>query len=91
MKVKLLYFARLREAFDMAEEEVVLPAEVASVSALVAWLRSRGGAWAAELAPGRAYRVAVNQEMAHAETALPKGVDGIKVVEVAVFPPVTGG
>ena len=41
--------------------------------------------WAAELAEGRAYRLAVNQDMADLETALKDGD------EVAVFPPVTGG
>ena len=49
------------------------------------WLSARGGVWAAELAAGRAYRIAVDQEMANAETRLSEGV------EVAIFPPVTGG
>jgi molybdopterin synthase sulfur carrier subunit len=85
MKVRLLYFARLREAFGMAAEEVALPDEVRDVGALSQWLRDRGGAWAAELAPGRAYRVAIDQQMAGETTRLHEGA------EVAVFPPVTGG
>ena len=85
MRVRLLYFARLREALGTDAEEATLPAEVKDVAALTAWLRARGGAWAAELAPGRAFRVAVNQYMANAQTYL---VDG---AEVAIFPPVTGG
>ncbi|MCC6532526.1 MAG: MoaD/ThiS family protein [Burkholderiales bacterium] len=85
MKVKLLYFARLREVFQRSGEDVILPEAVADVSALLAWLRARGGTWSAELAPGRAFRVAVDQEMADPRTALHEDA------EVAIFPPVTGG
>ena len=85
MKVKLLYFARFREAFGCAEEEVELPAQIHVVADLTLWLRNRGGAFATELAEGRAYRVAVDQEMAAAQTRLHDNA------EVAVFPPVTGG
>jgi sulfur-carrier protein len=85
VKVRLLYFARLREAFGIPAEEVALPEDVRDVGALSQWLRDRGGAWAAELAPGRAYRVAVDQQMAGEGTRLHDGA------EVAVFPPVTGG
>ena len=85
MKVRLLYFARLREALGTEHEEATLPDGINDVAALTAWLRTRGGAWAAELAPGRAYRVAVNQDMANAGTRLADGA------EVAIFPPVTGG
>ena len=85
MKIRLLYFARLREVFGMDAEEATLPAGVENVGALSEWLRSRGGVWAAELARGRAYRVAVDQQMASESTALHEGA------EVAVFPPVTGG
>ncbi len=85
MRVRLLYFARLREAFGTSSEDATLPDSVKSVADLTAWLRARGGAWAAELAAGRAYRVAVNQDMANSETRLAEGS------EVAIFPPVTGG
>ena len=85
MNVRLLYFARLREALGAQAEEAALPEGVGDVGALLAWLRSRGGAWAVELAPERAFRVAVDQQMASAQTSLREGA------EVAVFPPVTGG
>jgi molybdopterin synthase sulfur carrier subunit len=83
--VQLVYLARLREAFGLASEKVELPREVGTVASLLAWLRGRGGAWAAELAPGRAVRVAVNHDVARAETPVRAGD------EVALFPPVTGG
>lgn len=83
--ITLLYFARLREALGVSSEQADLPAGVSDVAGLTAWLRQRGGAWADELAEGRAYRVAVNQDMAEGATALKDGD------EVAIFPPVTGG
>jgi len=85
MKVSLVYFARLREAFGRSAEDVVLPADVRDVASLMRWLRGRGGAWATELAEGRAFRVAVDHDMAVPATPLAEGV------EVAIFPPVTGG
>jgi len=83
--IKLVYLARLREALGCSAEQIELPRNVADVAAVLSHLRSRGGTWAAELAPGRAVRVAVNQEMAQASTAVRAGD------EVALFPPVTGG
>lgn len=83
--VTLVYLARLRETLGTPSEKLQLPHEVANVAALLAWLRARGGAWAAELAPGRAVRVAVNFAVAKAETPIRAGD------EIALFPPVTGG
>jgi molybdopterin synthase sulfur carrier subunit len=83
--ITLVYLARLREAFGTPGETVTLPDGVATAGALQSWLAGRGGAWAAELASGRAVRVAVNHDMARADTPL-RGGD-----EVALFPPVTGG
>jgi molybdopterin synthase sulfur carrier subunit len=85
MKLQVLYFARLREVFDRAAEQVELSGDAADVAALIASLRSRGQPWDAELAPGRTFRVAVDQEMATLQTPLRAGA------EVAIFPPVTGG
>lgn len=81
----LMYFARLREALGVSSEQIDLPPGVQDVAGLTAWLRKRGGAWEAELAAGRAYRVAVNQDMAEGATPLKNGD------EIAIFPPVTGG
>lgn len=82
--VRLVYLARLRESLGCANERVAL-SNGATVAKLLDDLRSRGGAYAAELAPGRAYRVAVNQALAAATTTLQEGD------EVALLPPVTGG
>jgi molybdopterin synthase sulfur carrier subunit len=85
MNVRILYFARLREALGLASEQASLPGQVNTTGDLLAWLRQRGGVWAEHLAEGRAFRVAVNQDMADAFTVLQDGD------EVAIFPPVTGG
>ena len=84
-QLELRYFARLREALGTASERVEVPDDLTSVRDLVAWLRLRGGAWHTELAGNRPFRVAINQEMAQLDDALP--MQG----EVAIFPPVTGG
>lgn len=85
MQCEILYFARLRETFGKAHEAVALPAAVTSVDSLLDWLRLRGEPWSSELAAGKMFRIAVNQEMANGSTALADGC------EIAIFPPVTGG
>ena len=83
--IRILYFARLREALGCAEERVDLPEDVNDVASLTAWLIARGGVWAEELGGKRVFRVAINQDMARIDTPIPVGAD------VAIFPPVTGG
>jgi molybdopterin synthase sulfur carrier subunit len=85
MKVKVLYFASLREQLGTAGEEIELPAGVSTVAALRSHLRGRGGAWELALAETKLVRMAVNQDMAPPTAALKTGD------EVAFFPPVTGG
>ena len=84
--VRLVYLARLREAFGCGDETLTLSgAELPRVEAIVEALRSRGGAFASELVPGRAVRFAVNHRVAGRDQVLADGD------EVALFPPVTGG
>ncbi len=83
--IRLVYLARLREAFGRSDEDMALTAGAPSVGAVLALLRARGGVWAAELAPGRAVRVAVNHTVAATDAALRNGD------EMALLPPVTGG
>ena len=84
MKCCVLYFARLRERFDLAEESVELD-NAPSVADLITHLRARGGVWLEELGQGKHFRVAVNQELVQIDALIPDGA------EVAIFPPVTGG
>jgi molybdopterin synthase sulfur carrier subunit len=83
--VKLLYFARLREALGVASEELVLPDGVRDVASMMASLAARGGVWQKQFDGATQIRAAVNQELA-ANSAEIKTGD-----EVAFFPPVTGG
>ena len=85
MKLKVRYFASLREKIGKDAEEIELPAEVSTIAALRAHLRARGGAWAEALAESRLLRTALNQDMAQPAAELKAGD------EVAFFPPVTGG
>ena len=83
--VTVLYFASLRESLGVAREQLAIPEGAPTVSTLVDSLRSRDGRFTEAFAPGKPWRVAVNQQMASAGTPLKPGD------EVAFFPPVTGG
>jgi sulfur-carrier protein len=81
----LLYFAWLRERIGLGEEQVALPEGVATVAALLAWLRSRGPGYEAAFGTTAAVRCAINQDFAAPDAAVRPGD------EIAFFPPVTGG
>ena len=85
MKVKVRFFASLREQLGTSGEEIELPAGVATVAALRSHLAHRGGAWQGALAERKNVRAAVNQDMARPGAAIRAGD------EIAFFPPVTGG
>lgn len=85
MKIKLRFFASVREKLALSEERVIVPDHILSVADLRAWLILRGENWSEALAEERALRIAVNQEVASIDTLLRDGD------EVAFFPPVTGG
>jgi molybdopterin synthase sulfur carrier subunit len=83
--VTVLYFAWLRERTGVAREEIVLPGDVTTVSALLDHLTARSPGHAAALQNRRTVRTAVNQEFAALSAPIVPGD------EVAIFPPVTGG
>jgi molybdopterin synthase sulfur carrier subunit len=84
--LRIVYLARLREAFGTSGETLAVPAGAdTTVGDVLAVLAARGGPWAVELARGRALRVAVNHAMVARETPVRAGD------ELALFPPVTGG
>ena len=85
IKVKVLFFAGLREQLGTAGEEISLPSGVSTVAALRQHLKSRGGAYEKAFSEKALVRTALNQDMV-SPTARIKAGD-----EVAFFPPVTGG
>jgi sulfur-carrier protein len=85
VKVKVLFFANLRERLGTAAEVVEIPDSASTVAGLRLHLMKRGGAWQEVLSDMKVVRVAVNHDMAVAAAPLNPGD------EVAFFPPVTGG
>jgi molybdopterin synthase sulfur carrier subunit len=85
LKVRILYFASLREKIGKDAEEIELPAGVATVAALRSHLRGRGGTYENAFSDGTLVRAAVNQDIVQPAAAVKAGD------EVAFFPPVTGG
>jgi sulfur-carrier protein len=83
--VKLLYFAWVRQKTGVSEEDIALPATVATVAQLIAFLRTRGPGFEAAFRDVNLLRAAVNQQ--HCGFDAPVGPHD----EVAFFPPVTGG
>lgn len=84
MRIRILYFAALRETLATDAETLELPIEVGTLDALRHHLAARGGDWAA-LTTMKNLKAAINQGMAGPAAALAEGD------EVAFFPPVTGG
>lgn len=85
MKLRVLYFASLREKLGKEAEEIELPADEATVAGLRRHLRRRGGSYENAFAEKTLLRAAVNQDMAQGGAVIKAGD------EVAFFPPVTGG
>jgi sulfur-carrier protein len=83
MKVTVRYFASLREA--LGSNEVMTLEGATTVAVLRDALIARGGRHAQALQRGKAVRCAVDQAMVDESVSLRDGV------EVAFFPPVTGG
>jgi molybdopterin synthase sulfur carrier subunit len=75
----------VRERVGKPEEEIDLPAGVATVADLIAWLSRRGEEYAHAFENPKVIRAAVDRAHVKAETA----IAGAR--EIAFFPPMTGG
>ena len=84
-RVRILYFAWVREKVGCAGEEIELPADVATVADLVGWLKSRSPQFGEAFARPELVRAALDK--VHVKPAA--SVAGAR--EIAFFPPVTGG
>jgi sulfur-carrier protein len=83
--LKLVYFARVREAVGFDTEERDLPADIQTVGDCLIWLAAQSENYATAFADPSRLRFALDQQMVWEETLL----EGAS--ELAIFPPVTGG
>jgi sulfur-carrier protein len=83
--MKVLYFAWIRERIGKPEEEVELPASIATVGDLMNWLKQRGEEYAHAFDNPKVVRAAIDK--VHAEPAAKIA----QAREIAFFPPMTGG
>jgi molybdopterin synthase sulfur carrier subunit len=85
VSVKLLYFAWVRERVGKPEEDIELPAGIATVADLVDWLAGRGEDYAHAFENPKVIRAAIDRTHVKSDTA----IAGAR--EIAFFPPMTGG
>jgi molybdopterin synthase sulfur carrier subunit len=83
--MKLRYFAWVRERIGKPDEELDLPASVATVEQLIAWLSARGEEYAYAFENPKVIRAAIDKNHVRPDAAL----QGAR--EIAFFPPMTGG
>ncbi|HEX2553642.1 MAG TPA: molybdopterin converting factor subunit 1 [Microvirga sp.] len=85
MRVKLVYFAWVRERVGRPDEEVDLPDGVATVADLVRWLKGRGEEYDYAFENEAVVRAAID----HSHVKPDAAIAGAR--EIAFFPPMTGG
>jgi sulfur-carrier protein len=83
--VKLRYFAWVRERVGKTEEDIDVPASVATVGELMQWLSSRGEEYAHAFDNPKVIRAAIDRAHVRPDTAIKDAG------EIAFFPPMTGG
>jgi sulfur-carrier protein len=83
--MKVLYFARFKQLIGRSVDDVTIPTAVKTVGDLLEHLIATDNGCAAAFSNRKLVRVAVNQN----HVALDHSLEG--AVEVAFFPPVTGG
>lgn len=85
MNIKVLYFARIKESVNYSTEDIALPSDVTTITALKNHLAQRGETWADLFNGKQTIRAAINHELVDNMATINDGD------EVAFFPPVTGG
>jgi molybdopterin synthase sulfur carrier subunit len=83
--VKLRYFAWVRERVGKAEEEIDLPAAIATIGELMTWLSQRGEEYAHAFENPKVIRAAIDKNHVRADARI------AGAGEIAFFPPMTGG
>lgn len=86
MKIRVFYFARLKESLKYSTEDLELENDAGwTILKLKNYLAQRGDVWGQMLMGKLKIRAAINHELVHDAAAIHDGD------EVAFFPPVTGG
>lgn len=83
--MRLIYFARVRETVGLDNEERELPADLVTVADAVTWLSGQGVQYAEAFCDPARLRYALDQKLVTAGAPL------LGALELAIFPPVTGG
>jgi sulfur-carrier protein len=83
--VKLRYFAWVRERIGKPEEEIELPAGIATIADLMTWLSERGEEYAYAFENPKVIRAAIDRAHVRADAVI------MGAREIAFFPPMTGG
>lgn len=78
------YMAKLREELDCSTEQIEW--QGGTVDELLSLLRQRGEPWESTLSTANVYKVAINNEIVHDNSAVVTAN-----ATVALLPPVTGG
>lgn len=84
-RVKLRYFAWVREKTGISEEVVELPAGIETGIDLIRWMQTRGDPFARAFERPEAIRLALD----HKHIKAGEKISGAR--EIGFFPPVTGG
>jgi len=83
--LKLRYFAWVRERIGKPEEEIELPAGIATVADLMTWLSRRGEEYAHAFENPKVIRAAIDRTHVRGDATI------LGAREIAFFPPMTGG
>lgn len=81
--ITIIYFGSLKLLQPSGSEQLAWRG--GSTADLLQHLRHRGPDWEKALRPGRIFKLALNQQLLHADAPLKPGD------EIAILPPVTGG
>jgi sulfur-carrier protein len=84
-KIRVRYFAWVRERVGKTDEEIEPPPGIFTVSELVTWLAGRGDAYAHAFANPKVIRAAIDRNHVQADARI------AGAGEIAFFPPMTGG
>ena len=85
MRIRILYFAWVRERVGKTEEEIEPAAGIATVGDLMAWLAAKGEEYAYAFENPKVIRAAIDRSHVRADAR----IEGAR--EIAFFPPMTGG